>query len=119
MTNRLRESVNLFGTILKYVWFKSTPVILFLNKMDLLEEKIQKGNSLLSTYFPEFPKEKDGDLKAVKAFIENLFLSQKPKENRPITAYFTMATNTENIKVVDATVQSIIQTEILQNAGLN
>jgi hypothetical protein len=40
-TNRLTESLSLFKTILEYHWFKNTNVILFLNKKDLLEEKIQ------------------------------------------------------------------------------
>ena len=39
-TNRMLESVNLFDTILNYQWFLGTAVVLFLNKMDLLREKI-------------------------------------------------------------------------------
>ena len=40
-TNRMNESLRLFKTILEYHWFKDTNVILFLNKKDLLEEKVQ------------------------------------------------------------------------------
>lgn len=36
----MKESLALFGTILELPWFKSTSVILFLNKTDILEEKI-------------------------------------------------------------------------------
>lgn len=50
--NRLKESLALFQTILTYTWFQETSTILFLNKKDLLEEKI-KG-SHLATYFPDF-----------------------------------------------------------------
>ena len=39
-TNRMQESLHLFRTILHYHWFTSTNVILFLNKMDVLEEKV-------------------------------------------------------------------------------
>ena len=42
-TNRMRESMGLFHTILNYLWFKHTNVILFLNKIDVLEEKIAKN----------------------------------------------------------------------------
>ena len=48
-TNRMKESLRLFKTILEYHWFKDTNVILFLNKKDVLEEKIQ-----VSFLFPSF-----------------------------------------------------------------
>ena len=50
--NRMKESLALFGTILELPWFKSTSVILFLNKTDILEEKIPTSH--LATYFPSF-----------------------------------------------------------------
>lgn len=51
----MKESLALFGTILELPWFKSTSVILFLNKTDILEEKI--STSHLATYFPSFQGE--------------------------------------------------------------
>jgi hypothetical protein len=36
-TNRMKESLNLFQTILNYHWFLQTNVVLFLNKKDLLK----------------------------------------------------------------------------------
>lgn len=53
--NRMKESLALFGTILELPWFKNTSVILFLNKTDILEEKI--ATSHLATYFPSFQGE--------------------------------------------------------------
>lgn len=53
--NRMKESLALFGTILELPWFKSTSVILFLNKTDILEEKIPTSH--LATYFPSFQGE--------------------------------------------------------------
>ena len=55
--NRMKESKALFEVILKCPHFKGSverrsSVILFLNKTDILEEKI--GNSHLVDYFPEF-----------------------------------------------------------------
>ncbi|XP_047387713.1 guanine nucleotide-binding protein subunit alpha-15 isoform X1 [Sciurus carolinensis] len=50
--NRMKESLALFGTILELPWFRSTSVILFLNKTDVLEEKIPSSH--LDTYFPSF-----------------------------------------------------------------
>ncbi len=50
--NRLEESRALFSTIMRYPWFKSSSVILFLNKNDVIEEKIKKSH--LQDFFPEF-----------------------------------------------------------------
>jgi len=50
--NRMEESKALFRTIITYPWFQSSSVILFLNKKDLLEEKICYSH--LVDYFPEF-----------------------------------------------------------------
>lgn len=50
----------LFQTIITYQWFKRTSVILFLNKIDLLKEKIM--HSHLGDYFPDYDGEwTDGD----------------------------------------------------------
>ena len=51
----MEESKALFKTIITYPWFQQSSVILFLNKTDILEEKIQRSD--LVTYFPEFTGE--------------------------------------------------------------
>jgi hypothetical protein len=56
--NRMEESKALFKTIITYPWFQHSSVILFLNKKDLLEEKIMYSH--LVDYFPEY----DGELSA-------------------------------------------------------
>lgn len=53
--NRMEESKALFRTIITYPWFQNSSVILFLNKKDLLEDKIL--HSHLVDYFPEFDGE--------------------------------------------------------------
>ena len=52
--NRLKESLALFKNIWNNRWLKTISVILFLNKQDLLAEKIRTGRHRLETYFPEF-----------------------------------------------------------------
>lgn len=59
----MEESKALFKTIITYPWFTQSSVILFLNKKDLLEEKIMYSH--LVDYFPEY----DG-----KYFIRNILL---------------------------------------------
>ena len=51
-TNRVQESRNIFQTIVNNIIFENISVILFLNKVDLLEKKVSHSN--ISHYFPEF-----------------------------------------------------------------
>lgn len=50
--NRMRESLALFDTIVGYPWFRTSSVILFLNKKDILEDKIMTSH--LADYFPDY-----------------------------------------------------------------
>lgn len=52
----MNESLALFRTIVSYPWFANSSIILFMNKKDLLEEKIMKSH--LVDYFPDFDGEK-------------------------------------------------------------
>ena len=51
-TNRVQESRNIFDTIINNKIFERISVILFLNKIDLLQQKVIHGN--IHHYFPEF-----------------------------------------------------------------
>merc|ERR1719242_2006817 len=51
-TNRMVESLNLFEEICNSRWFRDTSMILFLNKRDLFEDKIQ--NVSLSVCFENY-----------------------------------------------------------------
>ncbi len=48
----MRESLALFESIVSYPWFRRSSVILFLNKKDLLEEKVMVSH--LADYFPDY-----------------------------------------------------------------
>ncbi|XP_067320538.1 guanine nucleotide-binding protein subunit alpha-14 isoform X2 [Anolis sagrei] len=103
--NRLEESKALFKTIITYPWFANSSVILFLNKKDLLEEKIMYSD--LVTYFPQFTGPKQ-DVKAAKDFILNLYQEQNPDKEKVMYSHFTCATDTENIRFVFAAVKDTI-----------
>ncbi|XP_066443329.1 guanine nucleotide-binding protein G(s) subunit alpha isoform X2 [Eleutherodactylus coqui] len=53
-TNRLQEALNLFKSIWNNRWLRTISVILFLNKQDLLAEKVLAGKSKIEDYFPDF-----------------------------------------------------------------
>jgi len=129
--NRLREALDLFRSIWNNRWLRTISVILFLNKQDLLEEKIRSGKSKLDEYFPEYvhyilPPEaqpeidqgSDKEFTRAKYFIRDNFLqiSQQPsggdsKQHSAHHCYphFTCAVDTENIRRVFNDCRDIIQ----------
>ncbi|KAK3766247.1 hypothetical protein RRG08_036885 [Elysia crispata] len=104
-TNRLVESCNIFETIINNRSFASVSIILFLNKMDLLQEKVAAVN--ISQYFPEF-KGDPSSLDDVKRFLCDLFDSRRRERGKPLFHHFTTAIDTENIKHVFQDVKDTI-----------
>ena len=68
----MEESKALFKTIITYPWFQHSSVILFLNKKDLLEEKIMYSH--LVDYFPEYDGKEDTPDYQNKYWREELIL---------------------------------------------
>lgn len=108
-TNRLVESLQIFDVIVKNRSFVSVAIILFLNKTDLLKEKITKVS--IKDYFPQF----DGDpsnLGQVQQFMFGMFDEKYHETTRTklLFHHFTTAVDTENIKFVfQAAKDSILQ----------
>ncbi|XP_076297223.1 G protein alpha q subunit isoform X5 [Lasioglossum baleicum] len=113
--NRMEESKALFKTIITYPWFQHSSVILFLNKKDLLEEKIM--HSHLVDYFPEYDGPKFDSVPA-REFILKVYLSSNPDPDRMCYSHFTCATDTENIKLVFCAVKDTIMQTALKEFNL-
>ncbi|XP_008324489.1 guanine nucleotide-binding protein subunit alpha-14-like isoform X2 [Cynoglossus semilaevis] len=113
--NRLRESLALFKTILSYHWFDETSTILFLNKIDLLEEKITQSD--LATYFPNYNGPRC-DAKSAKKFILKMYVEQHAGHDQPMYTHYTCATDTENIKVVFKAVKDTLFRRYIEKYGL-
>ncbi|XP_078047447.1 G protein alpha q subunit isoform X1 [Augochlora pura] len=90
--NRMEESKALFKTIITYPWFQHSSVILFLNKKDLLEEKIM--HSHLIDYFPQYTGPKYDSVPA-REFILQVYLSSNPDPDRMCYSHFTCATGSQ------------------------
>uniref|UniRef100_A0A4W4G5N1 Guanine nucleotide-binding protein subunit alpha n=1 Tax=Electrophorus electricus TaxID=8005 RepID=A0A4W4G5N1_ELEEL len=117
--NRMEESLALFKTTLTYPWFDETSIILFLNKTDLLIEKISKSH--LEDYFPKYngPK-KDADT-AMK-FIRHMYEEQNTKlstDCKRMYSHLTCATDTENIRKIFVDVKDTIMRIHLTDFNLN
>ncbi|XP_024154912.1 guanine nucleotide-binding protein subunit alpha-14 [Oryzias melastigma] len=113
--NRLRESLALFETIMSYKWFQESSTILFLNKTDLLEEKITKSH--LGDYFSEFTGNR-GDADAAKKFILQMYVNRHTGRHKPLYTHYTCATDTENIRVVFKAVKDTLLRDNLERFNL-
>jgi guanine nucleotide-binding protein subunit alpha len=146
ITNRLQESLSLFEDVWSSKFLIDSGFILFLNKQDILKEKISRG-SRIEKYFPEFTNfqvsSKDGDPEdqyiRARCFIREKFLdiTRKPLDHRKFSTgdymyhenshenrkrecfyHFTTATDTNNIKRVFNDVHTMIIMENISNIGL-
>ncbi|KPP75657.1 hypothetical protein Z043_105079 [Scleropages formosus] len=110
---RMEESKALFRTIITSPWFEESSFILFLNKTDLLEEKI--AHSHLVDYYPNYtgdyglwkllgPK---NDAVSARRFILRMYEEQNT-EKKNIYSHFTCATDTENMRFVFAAVKDTL-----------
>uniref|UniRef100_A0A3Q3LLY2 Guanine nucleotide-binding protein subunit alpha n=2 Tax=Labrus bergylta TaxID=56723 RepID=A0A3Q3LLY2_9LABR len=113
--NRMEESKALFKTIITYPWFQRSSVILFLNKTDILKEKIV--HSHLSSYFPEFTGPQQ-DPTAAQEFILKMYQEQNPDKDKTLYPHFTCATDTENIRFVFVAVKDTILRHNLKEFNL-
>ncbi|EDO15265.1 hypothetical protein Kpol_461p19 [Vanderwaltozyma polyspora DSM 70294] len=112
--NRMHESIMLFDTLLNSKWFKDTPFILFLNKMDLFEEKVRKVP--IRKYFPDY-QGRLGDSEAGIKYFEKIFLSLN-RSNKPIYVKRTCATDTQTMKFVLSAVTDLIIQQNLKKSGI-
>ncbi|CAL8346245.1 unnamed protein product [Lota lota] len=113
--NRMEESKALFKTIITYPWFQKSSVILFLNKTDILTEKIQYSH--VANYFPEFTGPQQ-DLKAAQEFILKMYMDENPDKEKTVYSHFTCATDTENIRFVFVVVKDTILRHNLKEFNL-
>lgn len=121
--NRLRESLDLFKSIWNNRWLRTISVILFLNKQDLLAEKVKLGKSKIEDYFPNFVRyetpqdaicepNEDPEFLRAKYFIRDEFLmisTASGDGKHYCYPHFTCAVDTENIRRVFNDCRDIIQ----------
>eukprot|EP01091_Cochliopodium_minus_P012408 TRINITY_DN374_c0_g1_i1.p1 TRINITY_DN374_c0_g1~~TRINITY_DN374_c0_g1_i1.p1 ORF type:complete len:354 (-),score=123.15 TRINITY_DN374_c0_g1_i1:101-1162(-) len=115
-TNRMDEDIKLYKEIVDNQWFTETSIILFFNKKDIFEEKLQKQIHL--NVCPSF-KEYDGklELEPASLFIQNIFKNLPANQKKPFYPHVTIATDTKNIKHVFDAVRDIIFQKAMSNVG--
>ena len=102
-TNRMHESLQLFSTICNIKWFLKVPMLLFLNKKDVFDEKIVYSplNQCFAEYTGENNKFEASD------YIWKRFTNLNQCD-RGLYLHFTSAKDSQNINIVFDVVVDII-----------
>lgn len=114
-TNRMHESLNLFGQICNSKWFVNTSMILFLNKRDLFAEKLQ--HAPLTIAFEDYPG--GGSWEDAAKWIGERFQEQNKTKSKVVYVQITCATDTSNVRFVFNAVKDIILNQAMDASGLN
>ncbi|GMT07825.1 hypothetical protein PENTCL1PPCAC_29999, partial [Pristionchus entomophagus] len=96
-TNRVVEARSVFQTIANNKSFANVSIILFLNKTDLLQEKILKSD--IRNYFSDF-NGNHLESRDVQYFLVDKFENSRKDRHRPFFYHFTTAVDTDNIRRV-------------------
>ncbi|XP_065913197.1 guanine nucleotide-binding protein G(s) subunit alpha-like [Dysidea avara] len=130
--NCLEEAMELFDSIWGNKWLINVSVVMFLNKTDLLKQKILEGRFKIESRFPHYayyqtspdtPRD-SGDtdeVRKAKGFIRDLFKNiteAKPDRRHSLYTYFTIATDIENIRGVFNSLRDIAQKQHLRQYEL-
>ncbi|XP_035792283.1 guanine nucleotide-binding protein G(f) subunit alpha-like [Anopheles albimanus] len=133
--NRLTEGFELFRGVWHNRFLAETGVIVFLNKQDVLEQKLLTGKSI-RTYFPEYDDyvafaDKDqlyDELARTRSFIRSKMVditNEPPRRTshligrkRSCYFHFTIATDTQNVRTVFNDVQNIVLAKNLSNISV-
>ena len=133
--NRMDEAIILFDEICNSQWFKTTAMILFLNKKDLFREKLPEApfriaegpNARFQDFegphcVPGTPSATDGTeefekcYEAAATYCLKLFVNRNT-QNKEIYTHITCATDTQNVKIVFNACKDIILRINLRGSG--
>lgn len=113
--NAMHESIRLFHLVCNNRYFKQTSMILFLNKVDLFEEKILSKS--IKQCFPDY-EGPDKDKDAAMTYIQEIFMSCNEDPHRQIYSHLTCATDPTNVKKVFHDVQHGVVVAALHRNGI-
>jgi len=120
--NRLSEAVLLFTEVSNQETFQAKTLIFFLNKTDLLKEKLPAHplEQWQTDYKPPISNQSEDHYKAALEFIKELFIAQinpERREMKTVFVHFTCALNTEHIEIVIKAVRGRLMQDVLVTFG--
>lgn len=123
-TNRMTEAIHLFEEICNSRWFKNSSMILFLNKVDLFNEKILKVPIDVCAELVDYNGDPT-DAKSAAQYIKHVFELKNNAmemaggdELKDIYTHITCATEKDNVKRVFNSVKETVLKNSLSSAGL-
>nr|ODN98846.1 guanine nucleotide-binding protein G(o) subunit alpha [Cryptococcus depauperatus CBS 7855] len=111
------EALTLFSSICNSQWFTKSSIILFLNKVDLLQQKIQDPDQQLHQHFPDFEGKPYSYVDAVDYF-KLRFRSLNRIPTKEIYCHVTTAVDRQNVKVVMSASQDTILKNTLRDMAI-
>eukprot|EP01103_Thecamoeba_quadrilineata_P001798 TRINITY_DN1164_c0_g1_i1.p1 TRINITY_DN1164_c0_g1~~TRINITY_DN1164_c0_g1_i1.p1 ORF type:complete len:392 (+),score=74.10 TRINITY_DN1164_c0_g1_i1:75-1178(+) len=110
-TNRMTEAIDVFAEICHISEFKNKDIILFLNKSDLFEEKIQNGIDPRK-YFPDYSGK---GIKEGEEYFKRRFQAVSRNKDK-LHVHITTATNTGNIRMIFEDFETIFLKKMFADA---
>jgi len=115
-TNQMYEALLLFDSICNSKWFINTPIILFLNKIDIFKKKIKY--SPVSNYFPDFTGNNE-DFDETSLYFKNRFENLQVNKRQPLYTHYTFATDTTYMRDIMNTIHvGIMKTNLKKTTVL-
>mmetsp|Transcript_72368 Transcript_72368/g.205850 ORF Transcript_72368/g.205850 Transcript_72368/m.205850 type:complete len:342 (+) Transcript_72368:577-1602(+) len=120
--NRMVDALELFEKICNEKLFKETHMILFLNKRDLFEQKIQHTAISSVPFFEDYAAEgrPENDKDAGMEYFKDKFMEQnktKAPFRKDVFAHVTCATDTNNVEHIFNACKAIILKDTLSASG--
>lgn len=112
--NQMHEALMLFESIANSKYFERSALILFLNKIDLFNEKVQSGMSPIGKWFPDYDKDPTNP-ELAKVFFANKFKCLVRTPNKQVYVHYTNATDTNLLAKTMSSVQDMIVQRNLTN----
>ncbi|KAF8070364.1 guanine nucleotide binding protein, alpha subunit [Lyophyllum atratum] len=118
-TNSMRDTFSLWKTVCSSKLLADVQIILFLNKTDILQKKLESGVRV-GDYLPEF-QDRSNDFATVTTWFRRTF-SRIYKDNSPpkraLSVHFTSVVDTKATAQTLAAVQAVILRKDVIDAGL-
>ena len=112
--NRMTESLNLFEEMVNGIYLRQKPFVVFFNKHDLFEKKIEHKS--IHCAFPDYRGE-NHSVHDSSNYIVNKYIGKNKTDanKRALYSHVVTATDTQLVKFVFAGVAETILNELLNN----
>jgi len=117
-TNRVTEALVLFDEICNSIHFINTSMILFLNKRDLFQQKVEQVP--IKDFFPSYTQPTflgDNSYDDGCTFFRHAFESKNKSRSKIIYTHITCATDTNNVQHTFTACKDIILRQTLADSG--